>query len=123
VADLLLLAIGAGILAAFQAVGLLLAHLIGEDTREAASYWYALTCWPLWLPAWAWRERRLNRSRVPVEPVECDWFHPGSWSRIRCEDCGRPAWEHKGERGVGDDHREWEPGEADAERAQWTRDA
>jgi hypothetical protein len=58
----LLLAIGAGILAAVQAVGLLLAHLVGEDAREAASYWYALTCWPQWFPAWAWRERQLNRD-------------------------------------------------------------
>jgi hypothetical protein len=63
VPDLLWLAAGAGILAAVQAVGLLLTHLVGEDAREAASYWYALTCWPYWGPVWAWRERQLSRDR------------------------------------------------------------
>lgn len=58
--------------------------------------------------------------------ASCEGFHWIGQSFEFCDNCGRPAWEHRGHHIPGspftDDGgtvREWEPGEADKIRAKW----
>ena len=70
-------------------------------------------------------ERVCAKKPDPKKSV-CEGFHWIGQSFATCDNCGRPAWEHKGmcEPGepFGGEHeriREWKPGEADAIRAKW----
>lgn len=60
--DLLLVLLGAVAVCFTQALGLALIALIGENHRDAASYWYGLTGWPIWLGPYLLRERRRRRA-------------------------------------------------------------
>lgn len=76
---LILLAAGAIGLAALQGVGLALWWLADQDWREARSYWYTLTGWPIWV--WfhlilAHRLRKAEKAqpeRVPAPELGEKW--------------------------------------------------